>query len=387
MALEVIIDATGIRAPDFSEVLEELQASFRQIYGDDIYLGNDSQDGQLLGIFASALTDAYAAAVAVYNALSPATAQGLGLSNVVKINGMSRLVPTFSTVDVVLGGQVGTMITNGVVSDGTTRWLLPSPTVIPSEGQVTVTATAATPGAISATPGTITRIETPQFGWQSATNPAAGAVGSPRETDATLRRRQSLSTMLPSRTNLDGILGAVAAIPGVTKVRGYENDTSSTNANGMTSHSIALVVTGGDATAIAQAILNKKTPGCNTLGSVATTLYTSATPTTIRFYRPTYVDIAVSLTLTAQPGYTFAVGALLKQTVFDYVNSLAEGDDIFLGRLYGVSNLEGAAAAATYGVAGITMAVKPGALSTNNITIGFTSRARIALADIALVVS
>lgn len=75
MALATI-DETRLHLPDYPTVLEDVKARFRGIYGDDLYLGPDSQDGQLCAVFALALHDAYTLAGSVYNAYSPATAQG-----------------------------------------------------------------------------------------------------------------------------------------------------------------------------------------------------------------------------------------------------------------------------------------------------------------------
>lgn len=85
MALATI-DENGLHLPDYPTVLEDVKARFRGIYGDDLYLGPDSQDGQLCAVFALALHDAYTLAGSVYNAYSPATAQGTGLSRMVKID-------------------------------------------------------------------------------------------------------------------------------------------------------------------------------------------------------------------------------------------------------------------------------------------------------------
>ena len=97
MALATI-DENGLHLPDYPTVLEDVKARFRGIYGDDLYLGPDSQDGQLCAVFALALHDAYTLAGSVYNAYSPATAQGTGLSRMVKINGLRRKPSGRSTV-------------------------------------------------------------------------------------------------------------------------------------------------------------------------------------------------------------------------------------------------------------------------------------------------
>ncbi|QEL21721.1 hypothetical protein FQV39_03360 [Bosea sp. F3-2] len=111
---------------------------------------------------------------------------------------------------------------------------------------------------VTALPGMVTGIGTPTRGWQSVTNSAAAVIGQPVELDAQLRKRQTVSTALPSLTVFEGTIGAVASITGVDRLKGYENDTGTTDANGIPAHSISLVVQGGDATAIAQAIAAKK---------------------------------------------------------------------------------------------------------------------------------
>ncbi len=39
------IDGTGVHVPTFEQILQYFQNGFQQIYGSDIYLENDSQDG------------------------------------------------------------------------------------------------------------------------------------------------------------------------------------------------------------------------------------------------------------------------------------------------------------------------------------------------------
>src|SRR5690348_1001697 len=135
------IDATGIHAPPFDTILTYLQGQVQNIFGTDIYITNDSQDGQLLGLFATAIYDTNSMAIATYNSFSPATALGVGLSSVVKINGISRELPTNSTVDVVISGVAGTQIFNGQVGDVNGQsWALPPTVTIPNTGAITVTA-------------------------------------------------------------------------------------------------------------------------------------------------------------------------------------------------------------------------------------------------------
>ncbi|KVC71458.1 hypothetical protein WI73_11610 [Burkholderia ubonensis] len=322
-----VIDANGITAPSYAEILDYWQTTYRSIYGQDTYLEPDSKDGQLLAVISTAFNDSNSVAIAVYQSFSPSTAQGAALSSNVKINGIARKVASYSSADLVLVGQAGATITNGAAKDANdVKWLLPTTVTIPPSGTITVTATCATIGAVAARAGTINQIATPAFGWQTVTNPADAAAGAPVEKDAVLRQRQTVSTALPSLTVLDGIIGEVASVPGVTRYVAYENDTDATDANGLPRHSISLVIEGGDATAIANAIAVKKTPGSPTYGTTAvvvTDVY--GRPITIKFFRPTAAPIAPTVTLKALAGYTTQTGQQIQQKVSDYINGVQIG--------------------------------------------------------------
>jgi uncharacterized phage protein gp47/JayE len=336
-----VIDATGIHVPAFQDILTYFIAGYQGIYGADVYLGNDSQDGELIGLFAQACSDANTMAVAAYNSFSPVSAQGTGLSSVVKINGISRLVPTNSTVDLTIIGVAGTVLNNAVAGDGNYRWDIPS-TLIPGPGTIVVTAVCETIGAITGVANTITQMLTPTYGWQSVNNVGDAVVGQPTETDAALTARQTVSTMLPSVTVLDGIVGAIAKITGVIAIQPYENDTDATDSNGIPSHSISLVVNGGDAITIANTIATKKAPGSGTYGSTTESVVdVNGVAHAINFYRPTAVTITAVINIHNLIGYTSVIGSNLVQSVVNYINSLAIGQSVLLGRVYVPANLQG----------------------------------------------
>lgn len=384
------IDANGISAPTYAEVLDYLQTQYRAIYGSDLYLGNDSQDGQFLAIIASAINDSNAAAVAVYNSFSPATAQGNGLSSNVKINGISRLVASASTADIKVVGQVGTVITNGIVSDAndTYSWLLPATVTIPLAGEITVTATCSEVGAITAQSNTLTKIKTPTFGWQTATNPSDAVPGNPVETDAELRVRQALSVSVPSQTIFEGIVGSVANVTGVTRIKGYENDTDTTDANGIPAHSIAIIAEGGDAQTIFQTIAEKKTPGTGTFGALSTTIIDAVNSVHIvKFSRPTILDIKVAMTIAPVAGYSASVLPYIKAAVLDFINALEIGESLIYSKLYVPANLSNSALGETYNITALTLAVGAGAPGTSNISVAYNEAAQIVDTDIVITVT
>ena len=356
MALATI-DETGLHLPDYPTVLEDVKARFRGIYGDDLYLGPDSQDGQLCAVFALALHDAYTLAGSVYNAYSPATAQGTGLSRMVKINGLRRKPSGRSTVDLRLVGQAGTVIRGGMAGDAAgKRWLLPDEVAIPQSGEITVTATAEESGDIRAA----------------------------AETDAELRRRQAISTALPSLTVFEGTLGAVASIPGVTRSRGYENDGGVPDADGIPGHSICMVVEGGDTAAIAEAIAAKKGPGAGTYGTTEALVRDKfGVPNVIKFFRPVETPVYATVTIRPFPGYLSTTGESIRKNVAEHINGLNIGDDVSLSRLYSPAN---AANAASYDIESITLGTSQGAQSAANVAVAFNAVASCSVDRVKLVV-
>ena len=382
------IDANGITAPSFAEILAYLQTQYRGIFGQDVYLGNDSQDGQFLGIIAAAINDCNSAAIAAYNSFSPSTAQGNGLSNLVKINGIKRNEIVRSTVDVMLTGVAGTTINNGVVADSNNiNWALPATVTIPDAGQITVTAVCQKVGNINAAIGSVNKIQTATYGWQSVTNPTVAVEGNPIESDAELRVRQSISVALPSQTMFEGIVGSVANLTGVKRIKGYENDTSVPDSNGIPGHTIALIVEGGDTTTIAQTIAEKKTPGTGTFGSISTALFDSVGSShIIKFSRPTEAVIKVNLSIHGEPGFSAGVVPTIKQSIVDYLNSLQIGSDVIYTKLFVPANLDNTGYGRSYNIMSMTIARDSGAFGSTDIPINFDEVASAELANINITV-
>jgi uncharacterized phage protein gp47/JayE len=368
----VYIDSTGYNYSDYPSFLLYLQTQYENIYGIDVYLGDDSQDGQFLAVLAQALYDVASLGAATYNSFAPPTAQGIGLSRLVKLNGLERLIPTSSTVDLVIVGTNGTVLTNAVAVDSLQQqWNIPT-TTIPGSGTITVTATAAAPGAVAALPNTITGIFTPTNGWQSVNNPAAATEGNPVESDGALRIRQAESTAISAQTVFDATIANVSNVVGVTEVVGYENATGSTDGNGLPPHSIALVVEGGDATAIAQAIQVKKTPGTQTDGTTSVTLTDSnGMPITINFYVPTSATISAEVTVVTGTGWNSGTIALIQAAMASAISAYAIGSTIILTQLYASDYLYGTPQAGTFTVVSIELEKNSGGFAASNITLDF----------------
>ncbi|MFP2422247.1 baseplate J/gp47 family protein [Pseudescherichia vulneris] len=390
LGLSATVTAEGISAPDYQTILDTLTSYYMQIYGSDAYLDPDSKDGQAVSLQALAIHDANNTAITVYNSFSPANAMRSALTSNVKINGIARKGATNSTVDVLLTGTAGTSITNGSVKDANNViWNLPPATVIDG-GSVTVTATCANSGAVAALADTVTTINTPTRGWTSVTNPTAATVGAPAETDAELRIRQGQSVALPSITPFEGVDGAIANVAGVTRHKLYENDTGSTDSNGLPEHSISAIVDGGDVTEIAQTIRGNKGQGTATYGTTSVTVPDKyGNPHVISFSRSTDVPIFGHITLKAFTGYTSQIGVQIQQAVADYINGLTIGDSVLLSRIYSPANLGVVSGgdARYYDITELLIGKTSGSLAAANVTIAYDESASCKPENIALTVT
>lgn len=338
------VDDSGLHIPTYQDIEDYLVENARSIFGQDIYLDNDSQDFQFIATLALVVSQTLQAVQLAYNSHSPTTAVGTGLDNVVSINGLSRQSASYSTCPVTLAGTPYTLVSNGIVGDENgNKWNLPESVTLDEFGSASTTATAQELGNITATVGQITNIITPTFGWASVTNPIAATAGEAQETNSELRGRQALSVANPSQAITTGILGAVLDVADVTQATLYENDTDlpvstingAYNPYDFPPHSITVVANGGDGEDIANAIWIRKTPGCYTDGDQEYELTDQYNITsTIRFWRPVERGIDVDITIEALSGYTSAIGEQVVSDIVDYINSLTIGQNVIISELW-----------------------------------------------------
>jgi len=353
------IDDSGIHAPTYDQILAWLKGKYRSIYGDDVYLENDSLDGQWLGILALQFSQVNGMCIQTYNSFSPKTAGTDALTRNVKINGIKRALPTYSTVDVTLIGSPGTAIKNGSVGDtNNNKWILPALITIPPFGEITVTARSEKAGAVFATAGSVTKILTPTRGWSSVSNANTSSMGQDIENNARLRQRQALSTANASMSQTEAIRGSLLALDNVTRCKTFENKTNTTDDNGLPPKSVCIVVSGGDGQEIANIMHIKKSMGCAWYGNTSVTIMNSyGDPCEVSFYRPDIKNISFHMQITTIESYSADTADSIAENLASYVNELDIGDKILLNKLYGPANLYGAAQSKTYEIENITIQV------------------------------
>lgn len=387
--LSAAVTPSGISSPSYNDILLSLVASMQAIFGSDIYLVPSTQDYQMLAIIAAAINDQNQALIAAYNGFAPGFAQGVNLSSLVKINGLARQAATYSTAQLVLGGVAGTTILAGLAQDvNGNLWALPLNTIIPGSGTITVTAVCQTAGAISAAAHTINQINTVILGWQTVDNPSVAIVGVNVESDSALRQRQAISTALTTETPLSGILAAIANVSGVTRYAIYENNTGTTDVNGVPGHSISVVILGGSTTVIAQTIEATKSPGTGTYGSTSITVIDpSGVPITINFYVLAVTQIYVAVTIHALTGYLASTGTALIAALVNFINSLAIGQTLYYDWMFGPAALYGSPLGLTYKINSLFIGTSPSPGGTADIPIAFNAAAASAIGNVVLTVA
>ena len=339
-----------------------------------------------------------------YNSKDPNKARGVDLDIVSAITGTFRDLGSPSNVDVILGGVAGTVILAGKLIESPvdgSQWTIDTNVTIGGGGTIVATATATVSGATQADIDTITNIVDTVGGWQTVTNPNVATPGTNVQSDAQLRLERALSVGAPGTNQIDSIIGVVFGVDDVRRVRVYENETDIVQpVTGLTAHSLAVIVDGGVNEDIAQAIFSKRSTGVTQFQagtpvnvSVQSEKYPQQT-TEIKFSRPTYVDMVVTVTIESDGSLPNDADEQIKQAILNYsAGSLTNpecgfnqlgfdiGENVVLSRLYTPIN----SVIGSYGNSYVDTITLQG--GTSNITIDFDELSRWTNANITVVIN
>jgi hypothetical protein len=315
-----VIDATGLTVMTAAEITAQLNSGLQGIYGADINLDQNSPDGQMVGILTQMAVDIREMIVSVNNGFDPDQAQGVILDQRVTINDIQREGGTYTIqpIDLVIGSTVTLVGLDGsfdnpngtgyTVQDGSGNQFILITTETFTAGSYTRNFRAKNIGLVNVPVDTITIPVTIVLGVSSVNNNSAAiTVGETQETDAQLRTRREQSTALSTTGYLNGLLGAIKAISGVTEAELYENKTGVTDANGIPPHCIWLIVAGGSSSDIGNEMYNRKSYGCDMKGDVTYDIVTASDALfTAQWDTPNAIDLYIRFTIQRTvPGFTF----------------------------------------------------------------------------------
>lgn len=325
------LTANGLQVSTNTELVEALVAAWKEIYGEDINVEQNSPDGQLINIFAQGQTDIRELLVQLYNSFDPDNASGRLLDERCAINNVFRRGGTFTTVDItIVTDRTVTLqgldenfndveATGYTIQDNAGTQFILANTQTLTAGTHSVLFRAQDIGRVETIIGTITTPVTVVLGVISVNNPTAPVnIGENEESDTELKIRRRQSVSIGSSGYLNGLLAYVLQLDGVTDAAIYENYSNQTDALGLPPHSIWLIVEGGSSAEIAQAIYLKKSYGANMKGDITYTIITASQQEFIaRWDEPTTAPLYMRFSIKLlKSGLTLDLDSI-KQYIYD----------------------------------------------------------------------
>ncbi len=184
-------------------------------------------------------------------------------------------------------------------------------------------------GPVQALAGTLNQIVTPVSGWTRVENDLDATKGANAETDTAFRARRIVALLGSGSATLNAIRGSLFTLTGVTAVSVFENVSDVVDSGGRPPHSFEALVSGGVDQEILDNLFDKKSAGIETYGSTSGTVVDSeGNNHTIRFSRPTSVNIWLELDLTVDANYPADGDTQVETRVLAFGDALAIGEDV-----------------------------------------------------------
>jgi len=337
--------------PSEQNILAGVQADINAAFGGGVNPSLQTPQGQLAQTETAIIGDKNNQIAYIANQVNPSMASGIWQDAIGEIYFIKRIPGAGTVVQATCTGAVGTVIPAGAVAQDTNGYLysLTSAITIPSSGSVTGSFQNQTQGSIACPIGALSTIYTAIAGWDTVSNPTAGALGNTVETRAAFEARRSASVAGNSLNSIQSIYAAVSAVPDVIDAFVVDNPSNTSVSYGATSyslaaHSVCVSVAGGTSSAVAQAIWNKKPPGCGYNGNTSVTVYDTNYPTpvpyTVTYLTPTAVPVYFKVQIQNNSFLPSNIVQLVQNAVIQSFNGLDGGTAVgiastsYSGRYY-----------------------------------------------------
>ena len=309
------------------DILAEYQSLFKTIFG-DINTDPSTPQGQII----TSLTQIDLATISYLENLANAFFFGGSGDFLDKwawnLYRVTRKQGTPSSVMIKITGRPTTDIPNDfTISDGSENYIIEAPTRIGENGEVIAKFNNIAINDFVAKANTITQIVTNIDGVERVNNENNATQAIFRETDAELFHRCLYFGSTATNSSFRSILANVAQVKGVNRIAGAENVANQNkiiNGVELTPHSICIVVDGGEAQEIAEAIQKSRATGCDMVGDIEIPLYIDKQKYIYRFYRPKTVAIKAKVTVSqANSGLIRAdFEKITKEALANFINNL-----------------------------------------------------------------
>lgn len=300
MADYQFVSSRGVVVPDTATLRSQVEAEWREAFGQDIDLSPDTPQGVMVTAEVEARDAVARNNAEVANQINPDIASGIWLDAIWRLTRGSRRAATRSTIaGVVLGGQPGTIVPAGslaAVESSNDLFRTTGVVTIGPQGTATVAMESVETGPIAAPANQLRTIATSVLGWETVTNPNAAQLGRLEESDIASRRRRRSTLALQGVALPEAITSRVYAIEGVKSLVFRENISPSIQTiDGiiMAPKSVYLCVDGGQDAEVAQALLETKSLGAAWNGGTVVGVTEPASGQTyfVQFDRPQVVQL------------------------------------------------------------------------------------------------
>lgn len=113
--------------------------------------------------------------------------------------------------------------------------------------------------------------------------------------------RQAITNAGRARIDMSDLSQALSALTGVTFVQTFVNDGDSADADGISAHSVAVAILGGDDDEIAQTIRAYVVPGIGTYGNTTIETTIEGFCRSVKIIRPTEIPVEIEVDVIARP--------------------------------------------------------------------------------------
>jgi len=325
------------------DILSGVQEDINTAFGGGVNPSLQTPQGQLAQSETALIGQKNNEIAYIANQVNPAFASGIWQDAIGYIYFITRIPGDGTVVQATCTGAVGTVIPSGAIAQDTSGYLYSSlaAATIPPSGSVTIEFQNQTQGPIACNIGALNTIYTAVAGWDTITNTTAGALGNYVESRADFEARRAASVAGNAVNSLQSIYGAVASLANVIGVLVVDNPSNGTVNYGPTSyplapHSVCVSVAGGTSSDIAQAIWNKKPPGCNYNGNTSVTVYdnnySTPVPYTVTYLTPTSVPVYFNVNIKNSSLLPANITTLAQNAVIQTFNGLdGSGPPVSIG--------------------------------------------------------
>lgn len=342
------LDRNGFTKKTYSDLLDEMQAKFKELFGEDINLSSYTPLGIIMRVMAFFFSVIWNTTEAVYNSRWIKKADGVSLDYHGGDKQLLRDPATHSYVVVEITGEPGFIIQSEelATTEGEIQFAFQEDVELDATGKATAELISTETGAFTRVlPNTVTKLVEPASEITSIHNPQPAYGGSDIESDSAYRKRLLKANESKGKATAGAVELAVLNTPGVRSANVIFNRKNEVDLDGNPPKSIHAYVLGGTKEDIAESLYDSVGATTETVGEQVVSIkdlsgnlhevrfdYASVVPIYIRVSIKTNTDFPAEGESLLKDALVEAIGGI--DSMFQEHEGLAMGTDVSLSKLY-----------------------------------------------------